>query len=352
MALPAVAAKLGLALLGNTKEGKNVMKGMVIAIASPFLIVVVVICSIFSSTQSHNDDIVALVFSGGSLSSEYPPEYADEIVAIQSKFSEIDDLIDELEVEFLDAMQLKAYLFALYFGESSSVDVDEFVNHFIVATRTIEETEDEEGEPQFTLTYGESAVTDMSIVYQSILDKTGHEVTEIQKQNALEIYYRVKYGVVAPTYGDSFDDFISGLPTTNMPFVGLNGFVEPVADWRNAVSSEYGYRIHPITGLQNLHSGIDIAKPAGTPIYSVLDGVVTTVRYGTTGYGYYVMVDHGGGFVTLYAHCSAIMVSQGQTVSAGTKIAEVGTTGSSTGNHLHFETRVNGSTVEPRTYLP
>ncbi len=278
MALPAVAAKLGGALLANSKEGQNVMKGLVIAIAAPFLLVIVVICGIFSGTQSHNDDIVALVFSGGSLSDQYPPEYADEILAIQTKFSEIDDLLVELDVDFLDAIQLKSYFFALYFGESSAVDVDEFVNHFIVAARIIEETEDEDGEPQFTLTYGESAVTDMSIVYQSILDKTGHEVTDIQKQNALEIYYRVKYGVVAPTYGDSFDDFIAGLPTTNMPFVGLNGFVEPVADWRNAVSSEYGYRIHPISGLPNLHSGIDMAKPAGTPIYSVLDGVVTTVR--------------------------------------------------------------------------
>lgn len=353
MALPAVLVKAAASLLMNTKEGKNAIKGVMIAVASPFILVAVIVCCLFSAGNSHNDDIVALVFGGGELSSQYPAEYADEIRSTQSKFAEIDEIIEELDVDFLDAIQIKSYFFALYFGESASVDVEEFVDHFVIATRTLEATEGEDGELEYTLTYGDSAVADMSIVYQSIMDKTGVEVTEVQKQNAMEIYYRVKYGVIAPTYGDNFDDFISGLPTTNMPFVGLNGFVEPVADWRNAVSSEYGYRTHPITGaIQSMHSGIDIAKPAGTPIYSVLDGVVTTVRWGTTGYGYYVMVDHGGGFATLYAHCSKLLVSQGQTVSAGQVIAQVGTTGSSTGNHLHFETRVNGSTVNPRTYLP
>ncbi len=352
MAVPAVAAKLAAALLANTKEGKNTLKGVAIAIVAPFLLVIVIICGIFSGTSSHNDDIVGLVFSTRTLSSEYPPEYAAEIVAIQNKFKEVDKVIEELEVEFLDAIQIKAYFFALYFGESSSVDVAEFVDHFVQGSRVLESNTNEEGEIDYSLRYEDTAVADMAIVYASIKEKTGHEVTETQKQNALEIYYRVKYGVVAPTYGEAFDDFVSSLPSVDMPFVGLNGFVEPVADWRNAVSSEYGWRIHPITKKDNLHSGIDIAKPAGTPIYSVLDGVVTTVRYGTTGYGYYVMVDHGGGFVTLYAHCSKLVVSQGQRVTAGTKIAEVGTTGSSTGNHLHFETRTNGSTVNPRTYLP
>lgn len=352
MALPAIVAKVSASLLANTNEGKNLLKGVCIAVVSPFVLVIIIICGIFSTGSDHNEDIVALVFSNVNLPSDYPAEYAEEITSMKNKFKEIEEVIETLEVDFLDEMQIKSYFFALYFGESASIDISEFVNHFVVGTRVIESGTDEEGNVENTLSYQNTAVTDMALVYASILEKTGYEVTQTQMQNALEIYYRVKYGVIAPTYGEEFDDFIGGLPSMDVPFVGLDGFVEPVADWRNAVSSEYAYRNNPISGAYELHSGIDIAKPAGTPIYSVLDGVVTSVRYGTTGYGYYVMVDHGGGFVTLYAHCSKIVVSQGQTVSAGTKIAEVGTTGNSTGNHLHFETRENGSTVNPRTYLP
>ena len=76
------------------------------------------------------------------------------------------------------------------------------------------------------------------------------------------------------------------------------------------------------------------------------------VRYSTTGYGYHVMIDHGGGFVTLYAHCSKLLVAEGQQVQAGDIIAEVGSTGRSTGNHLHFEVRINGEKQNPRSYLP
>lgn len=352
MAIPPLLAKATASLLANTNEGKNAIKGFCIAIVSPFILVIVIICGIFSVGSSHNDDIVALVFGNATLSSDYPEEYAEEITSMKNKFTEIEEVIESLDIEFLDEMQIKSYFFALYFGQSASIDIAEFVNHFVIGTRVIGSTENEDGTVENTLTYEDVAVTDMTLVYESIFNATGVEVTQAQKQNALEIYYRVKYGVIAPTYGEEFDDFIGDLPSLDVPFVGMNGFVEPVSDWRNSVSSEYAYRNNPISGAYELHSGIDIAKPAGTPIYSVLDGVVTTVRYGTTGYGYYVMVDHGGGFVTLYAHCSKIVVSTGQTVSAGTKIAEVGTTGNSTGNHLHFETRENGSTVNPRTYLP
>lgn len=79
---------------------------------------------------------------------------------------------------------------------------------------------------------------------------------------------------------------------------------------------------------------------------------VYLVRYSTTGYGYHVMIDHGGGFVTLYAHCSKLLVAEGQQVQAGDIIAEVGSTGRSTDNHLHFEVRINGEKQNPRSYLP
>ncbi len=118
-----------------------------------------------------------------------------------------------------------------------------------------------------------------------------------------------------------------------------------------SVTSEYGYRIHPVYGTRRLHAGIDVGAPRGTPIASSNDGVVIFV--GTRGgYGQTVLVDHGGGITTLYAHMSEMGVFEGQNVSRGDIVGFVGATGTATGNHLHFEVRVNGGAVNPRNYLP
>ena len=98
------------------------------------------------------------------------------------------------------------------------------------------------------------------------------------------------------------------------------------------------------------HTGLDIAAPAGTPIKAAADGTVTFSGY-SGGYGYVVKMDNGNGVETYYGHCSALYVSAGETVEAGDVIAAVGSTGNSTGNHLHFEVRVNGSVVNPQNYL-
>ena len=98
------------------------------------------------------------------------------------------------------------------------------------------------------------------------------------------------------------------------------------------------------------HTGLDIAAPAGTPIKAAADGTVTFSGY-SGGYGYVVKMDNGNGVETYYGHCSALYVSAGETVEAGDVIAAVGSTGNSTGNHLHFEVRVNGTVVNPQNYL-
>ena len=117
-----------------------------------------------------------------------------------------------------------------------------------------------------------------------------------------------------------------------------------------SISSSYGYRTHPILHTKKFHSGLDIPAPKGTSIVAASDG--TVIFSGTkSGYGYCIMVDHGGGIVTLYGHCSSLVASTGQTVTRGQTIAKVGSTGQSTGNHCHFEVRVNGSTVSPNSYL-
>lgn len=135
----------------------------------------------------------------------------------------------------------------------------------------------------------------------------------------------------------------------NVTYTGSGKFILPLASYTR-ISSPYGYRIHPITGTRKLHSGIDYAAPAGTAIYAADDGVVLTSGW-INGYGYTITVNHGSGIVTLYAHCSSLIAKAGQKVTKGQTIARVGTTGNSTGNHLHFEVKVNGVAQDPNKYL-
>jgi murein DD-endopeptidase MepM/ murein hydrolase activator NlpD len=118
------------------------------------------------------------------------------------------------------------------------------------------------------------------------------------------------------------------------------------------LSSPFGYRIHPITHKKTLHAGMDMAVAKGTPVYAAESGVVI-VAQSWSGYGNCIIIDHGGGLWTLYGHLmnGGILVDKGETVKRGQKIGLVGSTGQSTGNHLHFEVRKNSEPVDPTPYL-
>lgn len=126
-------------------------------------------------------------------------------------------------------------------------------------------------------------------------------------------------------------------------------FKFPLATYTR-VSDDYGNRIHPTLGIEQFHNGVDFAAPAGTAIYAAYDGQVVAATYSST-MGNYVMIDHGDSLYTIYMHASALYVSKGDVVVRGETIAAVGSTGRSTGNHLHFSVRQDGSYVSPWNFL-
>lgn len=121
--------------------------------------------------------------------------------------------------------------------------------------------------------------------------------------------------------------------------------VSPV---KGRITSYFSSRTHPLSGSDSFHYGVDIGADNGDPIFAVLDGTVCVSKYDST-YGYYVVIEHSNGVKTLYAHCSKLLVERGEKVTKGQNIARVGSTGNSTGPHLHFELLVNGVRIDPMT---
>lgn len=175
-----------------------------------------------------------------------------------------------------------------------------------------------------------------------ILEKYNTELAELSTvdQTVSDLY--VKKTVRVASDGTSAVTASGANTSGNVVSLGIS-LIRPVS---GVVTSRFGTR------WGSSHKGIDIGAPQGTTIYAAASGTVTVSQYGYSGgYGNYVMISHGNGVSTLYGHCTSLLVSVGQYVSQGQAIATVGSTGRSTGNHLHFEIRVNGVAQNPQNYL-
>lgn len=254
------------------------------------------------------------------------------------------------EGDGLDDVRVKAVFFALYFGADDPAAHAEktFVDCFVTyeeRTRTVTTVDEDGNEVETQETYTVAVpISDLQEIYQKIGQLTGTEVTPEQQANADSVYNIVKYGVSTGTEG--------WIPGADVPFIGADGFCSPIgAGWERRVTSEFGYRRDPFTGETRGHTGMDLAVPTGTPVRAALPGTVTAAQYHSS-YGYYVIIDHGSGLSTRYAHNSQLLVRVGQTVGTGDIISLSGSSGRSTGPHLHFEVRVNGQRTDPRYYLP
>lgn len=351
MANPALIAKAAAIILTDEKAQKAVGWTLV-AILSPLILLIAFLCSLGSGATEHNITAVELCFYDTiGIPAETPEEYRLCIEAMRASFAQLDIAIAAInenteEETSLDDIRVKAIFYALYFGAESHRDAQSFAGCFVTWEERIRTVLVEGSDPpeEMEETYSVAIpIEDLGTVWQNIA-AMGVTPTAEQRSNADSIYNLIRYGAAGGS---------SGFAGSDVPFIGADGFCSPIGEnWRNVVTSEFGYRRDPFTGERKGHSGMDLAVPTGTSVRAALPGTVTVSTYNRGGYGYYVMIDHGSGLSTLYGHNSQLLARVGQTVEAGDVIALSGSTGRSTGPHLHFEVRINGERTNPRSYLP
>ena len=351
MANPALIAKAAAIILTDEKARKAVGWTLV-AILSPLILLIAFLCALGSGATEHNITAVELCFYDTiGIPAETPEEYRLCIEAMRASFAQLDIAIAAInenteEETSLDDIRVKAIFYALYFGAESHRDAQSFADCFVTWEERIRTVLVEGSDPpeETEETYSAAIpIEDLGTVWQNIA-AMGVTPTAEQRSNADSIYNLIRYGAAGGG---------SGFAGSDVPFIGADGFCSPIGEnWRNVVTSEFGNRRDPFTGERRGHTGMDLAVPTGTSVRAALPGTVTVSTYNRGGYGYYVMIDHGSGLSTLYGHNSQLLARVGQTVEAGDVIALSGSTGRSTGPHLHFEVRINGERTNPRSYLP
>ena len=337
--------------------GKNAAVFITIGI---FALILILLMSSISSCGSMFSDGMSTMMAGSYMStpaeidatdlifSELEMELQKEINAIETNYPDYEEYRYNLDAIGHDPFVLISYLSAVY-TEFTASEVESVVESLFeemyeltitptteTRTRTVtktdtrtvtdpetgEEIEEEyeyEEEEEYTVSILEVTlnVTDLSLIIAGYMN---------EEQKGLYAVYNETHGL-------------------------LQQFYSPLdLYWYLYVSSYYGYRINPVTGVEQLHRGVDIAVPTGTTVYAAMDGTVTTATYDTY-YGNYVVIENSEGYCTKYAHMDTLSVSAGQNVTHGTVIGTTGNTGSSTGSHLHIECMYNGEYYNPLFYF-
>lgn len=202
-------------------------------------------------------------------------------------------------------------------------------------------TTDEEGNSIKTTEYVTKKVLTVNIIRLS-----AEQIIELYNFN--DEQKKQLNELMSDDYTDLWNELIGGsgeIIMSGSSFVSKGYFTWPLPE-TFTITSYFGTRVDPISGVVKTHGGTDIAAPGGTPILAAADGTVVVASYDADGYGFYVKLKHDDTYSTIYGHCSALLVSAGQTVKQGQIIAKVGSTGYSTGNHLHFEVIQNGVRVD------
>lgn len=274
--------------------------------------------------------------------------YTNNRAELQQRINEFMEQNESQNVAFVDITTLPKYSLCLVKKSNETNDEEIFAKVTGLGTAYYEYYAILEGTEEkyyvATKEQSEEIIKELTSKKSSNINKISYTQvfgTEIQEFTEVETVIADLYKKPVTTYSGSGSYKIAS-STTKMD-LGI-GLIKPVTS---------GYTITSRYGSRNggTHTGLDIASPTGTTITAAAGGTVTYVNYSNVSYGNCVKISHGNGVETLYAHCSAIYVSTGETVSQGQAIAAVGATGNSSGPHLHLEIRVNGTTLNPQNYL-
>ncbi len=333
----------------------------------PAIVIVIVICligaiggtcfGIFLSNDKSTGTDITMSEAISQLTSEY---YAD-LTALKSSFDydvlDVQGLVGDANIKWKDV--LAVYAIKTTTGDNplevatlddSKLELlrgimkDMNVMTGVVTPKVVLETKittDEDGNTTRTTTRVTKKVLTVVITHLS-----ADQIAELYRFN--DEQRAMLDELMSDEYDSLWNELIStqgGIVLPNSSYVGTDIFMWPL-DGDFSITSPFGIRVHPISGEVKNHSGTDISAPQGTSILASADGTVQTVGYDADGYGLYVKITHNKTYSTVYAHCSSVNVIKGQKVKQGEIIAQVGSTGLSTGPHLHYEVTQNGTRVD------
>jgi murein DD-endopeptidase MepM/ murein hydrolase activator NlpD len=337
MAAPiaAIVAKKAAAILLTDKRTWTVI-GSVIGGIVVFIILTVTV--LFGGLNAHNTakeegnaamrTALDALFADGEPPESLPAEYRDGLEKLRTVQENVEA---EIQKQGLGTDPLKAQIILLCALRNRVDDADFYADY--AACFKGAENDDQ--------------------IFDAIIAKFGVEITKEDRGKILRLYERAQAYVTVPP--GNIHAEIAELAGSAPAVPASDGPLRPpvqMENWKAFITSGYGYRDDPVTGEKRaVHAGLDIGVPENTDIYAAKAGIVLFARTGSDGYGNYIAVNHGGGVVTLYAHCSELLASAGDPVTAETVIARSGNSGKSTGPHLHFEVCADGKPLNPIRFL-
>jgi murein DD-endopeptidase MepM/ murein hydrolase activator NlpD len=324
MAIP-VAARVALTVAGSKK-----LRKAVIGIALGVIILIIAPVALFLSVAKSAADFN---FSSPEFMAAMVENLPDED---RQRLNDLDAVMRALEAELKEQVPgtefIKVQVVYLCLFPGAEQESETFAEDFISCFK--------------------DAASDGAI-FDNLTEMFGISVTQSERDEIIAFYTKVIASrLLPPTVLHSR----IGELTKNSDVPAEEGeFLSPLRDrdYISVITSGYGRRVDPITGEKSAnHTGLDMGIPVGTPIYPVKPGKVVIAQRGTDGYGNYIVIDHGGGYASLYGHCSDLLVDIGDYAAQDTVIAKSGNSGRSTGPHLHLEIIVGGQPMDPRKYLP
>lgn len=322
-----VAKKVAVALLSDKKTWK-VIAGVIAGLIILCLIPAMVLMAMLGGAKETDYNALAAEVNQQQIIDNMTPEQIEKMEYFQSVLLLIDD---EITKQDFDINPIKAQIIFISLLWGKEKESETFYADYIICFK------DTENDNQ---------------IFSNIADKYSLSFTDEDKKKIIEMYEKAISSQILPPNG--IHTLIAELQKTDPTHLQEGAFLSPLhdIDYKKYITSPFGYRTDPVNGEENKgHTGVDIGVADGTPIYASKAGKVLFVKVDENGYGNYLAIDHGGGYATMYAHCSKIIVKEGENVTANTIIAKVGSTGKSTGYHLHFEVVKNGIPENPRIYI-